>query len=61
MADSGRARYGSKKTPLVARERGPYAKSRRKLNYIWVSEPWPFGVVMHAQVPLVTYFHACAS
>ena len=30
-------------------------------NYIWVSEPWPFGVIMASQLPLATYFQAWAS
>jgi len=36
-------------------------QKRPQPNYIWVSEPWPLGVVMLSQVPLATYFQACGS
>ena len=38
----------------------PGSTSIGSTDYIWISEPWPFGVLMPSQVPFGTYFQACA-
>jgi hypothetical protein len=46
------ATRGRSHRPKVLTGRGAHEKT----NYIWVSEPVPFGVLMLSQVPLATYF-----
>ena len=50
---------GGREAPPVAAAQAltrALSQRERREHHIWVSEPWPFGVVMLSQVPLATYF-----